>query len=166
MNSHALVIMWNGDDLPDYISQKIGEMLIVNNISKAENVTVVYKDANGIASSLLRDLTNLRQDNDADATAEAIRNAAIYIGKRFEASLTSTNSIGNLTTFAIELSNAVTLARRSLSFTSVGSSDELLSAIEILSTKEGTIPSAIARKYHITQNVINVIKKVYNSYSA
>lgn len=168
MNSHALILLWQGESVPDYLVQKVAEILINNGICAPERLIAKYKDADGIANALLRDIAptqfNTAKKENAEL-AEAVKQAVVYIGKRFEASLTGTNGpTGNIAMFAVELSNAVTTARRNISFVGVGTNNELLTAIEILSTTTAVIPPSLAKKYHFTQNVVDVIKKVYNSY--
>jgi len=167
--NNALVLLWKGENLPDYLVKKVAEILITNGVCMPEMLTIKYKDENSVADALLRD-TLLRDVNvmtvqkDVDEVAEAVKQAVIYIGRRFENSLTGANGpIGNIATFAIELSNAVSTAKRNMSFIGVGSKDELLTAIKILSETKAVIPSSLAKKYHFTQNVVDVIKKVYNA---
>lgn len=161
---HAIIIMYTGEDVSRDVLKNLSDTLIINNIAIPELTTVVYKDEAEIANVLLR---SAGEEVPAEKTplTKAIENAVIYIGERFKESLRGANGpIGNIAMFAIELSSAVTEARRNTSFTGVGTRNELLTAIEILSTNEGTIPSSLAKKYHFTQNVVEVIKKIYNSY--
>lgn len=165
--NNALVLIWKGDQLPDYLVNKVAEVLIANKVCIPEMLTIKVLDEEAVTNALLNrvstdNVTVVKTENDL---AEAVKQAVIYIGKRFEASLTGTNGpIGNVAAFAIELSNAVSTAMRNTSFIGVGSNDELLTAIEILSTTNAVIPPSLAKKYHFTQNVVDVIKKVYQSY--
>ena len=165
--NNALILLWAGESIPDYMVQKVAEVLITGGLCIPEMLTIKYKDENSIANALLRD--DLSKDGiiiekKSTGTPEEVKQAIIYIGERFKASLSGTNSSsGNLAMFAIELNNAVITARRNISFTGVGSQDELLTAIEIISTVDAIVPQSLVRKYHFTQNVIDVIKKIYNS---
>lgn len=167
--NNALIILWKGDQITDSMVQKLAEFLTLNGICTPEMLTIKYKDEEAIAKALIRDVisandVNIVKSEDADL-AEAVKQSVIYIGKRFENVLSGTNnSLSNIAMFAIELSNAVITAKRNTSFLGVGTNDELLTAIQILSTTNAVIPASLARKYHFNQNVINVIKKIYNSY--
>lgn len=159
--NNALIILWNGNKIPDYLVEKIGEILITNGICIPEMLTIKYKDEDAISNAILKDVTS---DVNAftDDVEEALKNAIIYIGKRFEASLTNTN--GNLTKFALELSVAVGIARQRISFNGINTGDEILNAVEIISTTRAIIPKSLAKKYHFNQDVVDVITNVYKNY--
>ena len=167
MKNNALVLLWKGNAIPDYLIKEIAEILASKKVCMPELLTIVSKDDDAIASALIKDICAKGEETTISSTStqDAINNAVIYIGERFKNSLSGTNGpIGNVAIFAIELSNAVATSRRNISFVGVGTNDELLTAIEILSTVNGKIPSNLAKKYHFTQNVVEVIKKIYNSY--
>lgn len=163
MSNNALVLQWKGELLPDYLTQKIAELLVINRICIPEMLTIKYIDEEGIAKILIRDTAKstvvVKNTNDDE---EAIRNAVIYIGERFRDALTSANKHGSALTFTIELLDAAIVAKRSISFTGVGSDNELLTAIKILSETTGVIPSALVKKYHFSQKIVDVIKEVYH----
>ena len=165
MKNNALILMWNGNSLPDYLIGKIAEILTTNNVCIPEMLTIKLKDEEAIAKALIRDSSTIQisQPKNEDVS-EAVKSAVVYIGTRFADSLRMANgAASNMVTFAVELTNAVISAKRNISFVGVGSNDELLTAIEILSTTNAIIPSSLAKKYHFSQNVVNVIKKVYQS---
>lgn len=165
--NNALVLLWEGNQLPDYLVKKVAEVLIVNGICIPEMLTVKLLDEDAVTKAILRDASKVAVDTTVKPDrnlAEAVKQAVIYIGKRFEDSLKDTNGHEHNLVFAINLSNAVTTARRNMSFIGVGTNDELLTAIEILSTTNAVIPASLAKKYHFTQDVVNVIKEVYRSH--
>lgn len=163
-NNNALVILWKGKELPDYLAQKVAEILITNGICIPEMLTMKYMDEESVAKALVRDNANrinVFDEDRKDIIAETVKQSVIYIGKRFEASLTGTN--GNLAQFAIELKNAIMDTRNSTVFNAVGTEPQLLKAVEIIATTTAIIPAALAKKYHFSQNVVEVIKMVYKS---
>lgn len=166
--NNALVIIWKGNNIPDELAQYVAKVLISNNICEPEKITVKVLDEDAVTAALLQktqNINNIIVEDENRVAAEAVKQAVIYIGERFKDSLMGTNGlIGNVAAFAIELSNAVITARRNISFIGVGSNDELLTAIKIISTTKAIVPQSLAKKYHFTQNVVDVIKKVYNSY--
>lgn len=157
MKNNALVLLWKGEDLPDYLVKKIAEILITNGICIPEMLTIKYTDETTLSNILI----NTANEKPSDiASAEAIKNSVIYIGERFKQYL----GTANLSMFTLELADAVSYAKRKMSFVGIGSEDELLTAIKILSTLKGTIPHSLVRKYHFTQEVVDVIKNVYHKY--
>lgn len=160
MKNNALILLWKGNAIPDYLVQKIAEVLTTNSICIPEMLTVCYKDENAISNALLN-TSNPTIDfcKTEIETDEAVMNAVIYIGKRFEASLPRNN--GSLTQFAIELAEAVAKAKQRISFNGTDSSDEILTAVEIIATKNAVIPAFLAKKYKFTTHVVDVIKKIY-----
>lgn len=163
MSNNALVLQWKGEILSDYLIQKIAELLTVNRVTIPEMLTIKYVDEESIAKILIRDAaqSTVVVKNTSD-DEEAIKNAVIYIGERFKESLSSANKHGDALMFAIELLDAAIVAKRSISFTGVRSDNELLAAIKILSKTTGVIPSALAKKYHFSQKIVDVIKEVHN----
>jgi len=170
-NKNALVLLWTGNDLPDYLVTKIAEILTANRITVPELLKVVYKDQEGLAQCLVREangVSTVKFDVTDDSLAKAIEQAVTYIGKRFEASLT--NAKGNLVQFAIELQSALSQARSNIGFNSLNMLSEtddkaLIKAVELLSTVPATIPAPLAKKYHITKSVCDVIKQIYNQFA-
>ena len=165
---NALVILWTGNKMPEELVATIGNTLIVNGITIPEHLTVVYKDAEGVAKALVREangISTLHIDIADNHTTEAVRQAVVYIGKRFEASLTNTK--GNLTEFALKLNNAVQIAHSNIGFNPISDNEQdraLIKAVEVISTVDAVIPATLARKYHITKQVCDVIKMVYNQF--
>ena len=170
-NKNALVLLWTGNDLPDYLVTKIAEILTTNWITVPELLKVVYKDQEGLAQCLVREangVSTVKFDLTDDDLAEAIKQAVIYVGKRFEVSLA--NAKGNLVPFAIELQSALSQARSNIGFNSLNilsDTDDkaLIKAVELLSTVPAVIPPSLAKKYHITRGVCDVIKQIYNQFA-
>lgn len=158
---NAVIILYTGDDLPDYVVEQIAKILLSSGITVPELLTVIHKDQEAISEALLRDATAipLVQEATKDDLAEAIKAAIVYIGKRFEASLTNTK--GNMVPFAMELSTALEEDSVNSAFNVLNPKTELRKAVELLSETEYVIPAHLARKYHFTENVVNTIKFVY-----
>lgn len=153
MANNAILILYSGNEMPDILVEKMVGMIVQHGVAVPENITVVVKDADAIAKALIREnCEHISFVENRISEDEAIKNAAVYIGTTFE------SSIRNTAMFAIELSCAVNKA------SIANKESNLLKAIEILSTKSGVLPKAIARKYHFTSEILNVIKKVYNTY--
>lgn len=158
--THAIVIIWNGNEPTSDVISAIGQVLVDRNVCIPECMQLTYKDCAGIEDSLLKDVINVQHTELQDE--EAIKNAVIYIGERFKDSLSSTN--GELFIFAAELINGYRNEKRQMSFIGVGSRSELCTAVEIIATTKGIIPPHLAKKYHFTNKVIEIIKSAYKTY--
>lgn len=169
-NKNALVLLWTGNELPDYLAGKIAEVLTTNGITMPEMLRMIYKDQDGLAQCLIRETngtSTIKFDVTDDKLAEAIKQAVIYIGKRFEVSLVSASK-GNLVNFALELQQAVSKAHNNAGFNVLNISEEdkaLIGAVELISTVNAIIPSSLAKKYHFTKQVCDVIKQIHNQFT-
>lgn len=170
-NKNALVILWTGNDMPDYLVEKIAETMTTSGITVPELMKIIYKDQEGLAQCLVREangVSTVKFDVADNDLAKAIEQAVIYIGKRFEVSLASAK--GNLIPFAIELQSALSKARSNVGFNflnMVADTDDkaLIKAVELLSTIPAVIPASLAKKYHITKSVCDVIKQIHNQFT-
>ena len=154
---HALVLMWDGKTIDEHTIAQIATVLMHNRITVPELLTSVYKDAEGIADSLIKEAAIVKVEAE-DNAAEALKVAIVYIGKRFEVALTNTN--GDLSTFAAELSNACTVDRVEMRWNG-GEKSELLKAVDIISEADAIIPPSLARKYHFSSRVVAIIKQIH-----
>lgn len=170
-NKNALVILWTGNDMPDYLVEKIAETMTTSGITVPELMKIIYKDQEGLAQCLVREangVSTVKFDVADNDLAKAIEQAVIYIGKRFEVSLASAK--GNLIPFAIELQSALSKARSNIGFNILNMSSDtddkaLIKAVELLSTIPAVIPASLAKKYHITKGVCDVIKQIHNQFT-
>lgn len=154
---HILILMWDGKELSEDALSQIATVLVQHRITVPELLTSVYKDEQGIADSLVKEVSVFKVEAEND-NAEALKAAIIYIGKRFEVALTNTN--GDLSTFAAELSNACTIDRVEMRWNG-GVKSELLKAVDIISEADAIIPPSLARKYHFSSRVVAIIKQVH-----
>lgn len=168
---NALVIFWTGNDMPDYLVGKIAETLTTNGVTVPELLKVVYKDQEGLTKCLIHEansVSTIKFDITDDSLAKALEQAIIYIGKRFEVSLA--NAKGNLVPFAIELQSALSKARSNIGFNILNMSEDtddraLIKAVELISTTSAVVPASLAKKYHMTKNVFDVIKQIHNQFA-
>lgn len=166
---NAIVILYTGDELPDYVAGKIVEQLATSGVTIPEMVKLIYKDEQEITNVMIKEhpVEAIKVEEHKESTdylAEAIKQAVVYIGKRFEGSLTNTN--GNYIAFAMQLAEALSEERINGSFNilSPGDKTPLHTAVEVLSKNEYVIPKPLARKYHFTQQVIETIKIIYKRF--
>lgn len=165
-NKNAIVIVWEGKEIPDQLTTEICRMLFDNKITYPEMLTCRVYDAKGISDAIIRDITVTEEKTtfSDESAEEAVKKAIVFIGERFEASLADTK---NSWVFAFELRNAVCDARRNIGFNILSgehsANKALLNAVEIIATKDAMISASFAKKYHITQVVVDIIKNVYES---
>ena len=164
VNNHALILLWRGKNLPDYLLEKIGEVLTVNGVTVPELLKATYMDQEGIAQALVRDSGKIIFDVDSveDETLTAINNAIVYIGERYKSLLSHKQYLG----FAVTLSGDVNKANINTSFNveNINENDKaLLNAVEILATSNLN-NTEITKKYNISKQVLNIITQVYNQH--
>lgn len=168
-NKNALVVMWTGNEVSDDLIKKIAEYLVDSGVTIPELLKIIYKDQDGIAQCMVREangVQTIRFDVTTDELAEALKQAIIFIGKRFEASLT--NARGNLVPFALELQQALSKARSAVGFNFLGVSNEdkaLIKAVELIATTNAVIPKPLAQKYHITKQVCDIVRQIHNQFA-
>jgi hypothetical protein len=153
---HALVMLWTGNSISDETIKQVATTLVQSKVTIPELLTCVYKDEVGIADSIVNiPVSGFKE--------EAVKQSVIYIGKRFNNALTNTN--GDLSTFAAQLSNACTIDKLNSQWNNCSDESELLKAVEIISTTDSIIPQTLARQYHFSQRVVSIIKQVYANVS-
>ena len=160
-NNNAIIILWQGRDVSEYIIERIQTFLVSNGICEPQDMTVVLKDENSIANAILRDTVNKHCNVESniirfakEPESATIEHAVVYIGGRFEASLS--NTIG----FTVDITQQVLEAKsRSIKTTE---DDRLLAAIEIIAKNKASISNTLARKYHFNTSVVKIITDIYN----
>jgi hypothetical protein len=158
METNAVIIIWKGKAIPDHLVENIGNAMISSGICIPEMLTIKVKDEESISQALLKSsMENIQVEEKPQVDEEALKNAIIYIGEKFKHLLGK-----DLGMFAIELQNEVQMHKRTISFVGVGSNDELLTAVEIIATTNALISNNFLRKYHFTQTVFDIIKKIYH----
>lgn len=166
-SSNALIILWHGRELSDNDVHLVADILCRKGcIQSSDDITIVKKDENAIAKSLLATAaveTSFVADGLKTSVHEEVENAIIYIGERFDASLKGTNTVTGLVTFAMNLTAAVTAARNNIEETTHDSA--LLNAVSIIKKNCTSINynSTLAKSHHFTKKVIEVICNVYNA---
>lgn len=162
---NALVLLWTGNDLPDYLVEKIADILTTNGITMPELLKVVYKDEEGLATALIQEhngVTTVKFNVKDDQSP--LEEALTYICKRFEVSLHDTTN--GLITFALKLQTELNDAGVTISCNPLNASDDdkaLTNAVEIIATS--SITPTLLRKHHISSNVIKIIKQIYNLFT-
>lgn len=152
-SNNAIIITWIGNNPTDDIITAIADVLVNNRIAIPEMITITTKDENGVANALLRDVDS---KNDSTSNINDARTAAIIlIGKRFEDTLTGTS--GDYIPFTMALLHGIAEAKKKHTEEGVA----LINAITIIAEMD-RIPK-IARMYHITNEVIRIIRQVYKN---
>lgn len=165
---NALVLLWTGNPIDVNTINSLKDVLVKDGVTIPELLTIVSKDDEGIAESMIRDngeyALKIKINNDKN-TEDAVNNAVVYIGERFKDSLAVAKK--NIGQFTLELCSA--LQKEKYPWIIEGfipspteHAKALLNAVEIIATKKASIPLSLAKKYNITQKVIDVIIQIYN----
>lgn len=152
-SNNAIIITWIGDSPTDNIIAELATVLIDNRVTIPEMMTIITKDEDGVANALLRD-TDSKNDSTSNIN-DAKTAAVVLIGKRFEDTLTGTN--GDYIPFMMALLHEIAEAKRKHTEEGVA----LVNAITIIAEMD-KVPK-IARMYHITNEVIRIIRQVYKN---
>lgn len=164
-SSNALIILWHGRELSDDDVHLVAEVLCRKGcIQSSDDITIVKKDENAIAKSLLATAateTSFVVDGFKRDVRNEVESAIVYIGERFEDSLKGTNTTTGLIAFAMNLTAAVTSAKNSVDKSQHDYA--LLNAIEIIKKNCNAIntSASLARQYRFTNKVVEVICQTY-----
>lgn len=162
MDYNALVLLWpsRNMDVTAETVEPMAQMLVQQGFCSREEITMKYMDESEIAHATVGHTCSLGYvaKTAANNDEEAMKNALIYIATRFQ------KYLGNVVLFTVNLANAVSTAKQNISFTGVGSStDELLTAVEIIATKRALVLPNFAKKHNLSQGIIDAIVTVYKS---
>lgn len=166
INNYALVIIWEGREMPTPMITEIANVLVSNGVATPELLTMKQLDSDELAKAIINHsiVKKAVVDNDIPEK-DHVKEAVMFIGKRFESTLANAN--GNYVPFALSLSNALREAKNTLSFNSLSPNHAneraIVNAVEIIATKKDTISTTLARKYHFNQKVVDVIAQIYKS---
>lgn len=158
--AHCIVIMYNGRDITEQeykkIMGKLMEVLVVAGICIPELASITYKDTEGIASSLARDILLAKENKVTPVTEDPVENALIYISERYRKELDQSNMI----TLIVKLSNDI-LAHKAQAVKGMEGDILLMNALEIVCT-HGMKKSMLAR-HHISERAMNTIRDCYET---
>ena len=138
--TRALVITWNGGQLPDYVVQKLMEAVRLNVCNgESESVCVKQYDGDGLSKLLVKQqLVNQTPEED-----NRVVYALQYISGKYRP------VIAHKPSFAIAIMNDIPVVK------------ETRSAIEILATD--SVPKKTREVYGISPEDIDIIKNIYKS---
>lgn len=159
-SSHCIVILYNGNDMPEFaqnaVMAQLVQVLVDRGLCIPELVTAVYKDSEGIAASIARDVLAAKQQVVEPVVENPVENALIYLKKRYEKELNS----ANLIPLVLKLAEDITAHRKQ--FAKDGEGDVLLmNSLEII-TKKGISIGDLAR-IGISERALNTMQQVYTA---
>lgn len=156
-DTQAIIITYNGEMIDPSAQKALASLLIDHFGARASEITMVLKDSKGIAETLLRDSQHQIKivDQPQLSAEEALEQAIIYIGEKFEIDLSNKDDDA-FGAFAFSLAQELTEGR----------DENVRTAVEIIATTQGKISKRLCVKYKINSKVLNLIKVCYNRYKA
>lgn len=155
----ALVIVWQGKEVPEEIVAEIVAMMAQCKATVPELVTAKQFDADGltrcIGNTIHVDGSNILNNRDLDP----IYNAIVFIGTKYK------ECLGNTGMFSIRLSSDLSDEKYKRA-TGKPTDESLIAAVEILATK--TISSRYApvlSEYGIKKSILDIIHSTYMYYN-
>lgn len=149
----SLTVLYNGKELPDAAAAMIAACLVdMKVITDVNQCTIVYKDSEAIANAILaaENLSKVKVSHINDTSSqERIVAAVAHIGRYFAEDISRCKKTRDYTPLALRL------------IVECGRDETIRKSIEILATEDGVIPRDIAKKYGITEKIIEVVKSVY-----
>jgi len=156
--AHCIVIMYNGKDIPEQSYKKIMgglmEVLVSAGICVPELASITYKDTEGLASSLARDILLAKENKVTPITEDPVENALIYISERYRKELDQPNII----TLVVKLSNDL-FAHKEQVIKGMDGDILLMNALEIVCTNG--IKKSMLTKHKISERAMNTIRDCY-----
>lgn len=159
--THCIVIMYNGKDIPE--ASQNGVMLSLVNILVAAGVTVreltsvTYKDTEGIASSLARDILLAKQHVVTPIMEDPVQNALTYLSERYHRQI---DQGINMIPLIVQLSDDIRAHKAAVNRGEDGDI-LLMNALEIISTNAVTKP--VLKKYKIPERAFGSMLECYKS---
>lgn len=154
LNKNALIIMWVGNEPSDAIVEAIKDILVTTNTTVPEMLTIVYKDEDGMASSLIQDVQKEIKEIDVKVI-DHIKWAVEQIGTMFADELKEADV--NIIPFTSKFQKVI-LEYLWMNHTQY---EGIFNAAKIIATSRGVIPKALAKKYHFSENICKCIKQIY-----
>ena len=156
-DTQAIIVIYNGKMIDTDAQKALASLLVDFFGAKASEITMVLKDSKGIAETLLRDQQHevKVEDQTQLSEKEALEQAIIYIGEKFETDLSSKNNDA-FGAFAFSLAQELTEGR----------DENVRTAVEIIATTQEKVSKQLCVKYKINSKVLNLIKICYNRYKA
>lgn len=157
-STHCIVILYNGNDIPEVVEnaimERIVQPLVDAGICIPELVTATYKDSEGVAASIARDVLNAKQQKVEPVVENPVTNALVYLKNRYEKELSNSNLIP----LVLKLTDDIRAHRASVAKGEEGDI-LLMNSLEIISTKGITV--AELTMHGITERAINAMQQVY-----
>lgn len=158
--AHCIVIMYNGKDIPESTYNKIigglMEVLVGAGICIPELASITYKDTEGLASSLARDVLLAKEHKVTPVTEDPVENALTYLSGRYRKELDQPNMIALI----VKLSNDI-LAHKEQAIKGLEGDILLMNALEIVCTHG--MKKSMLTKHQISERAMNTIRDCYKT---
>lgn len=135
---HCIAIMYHGSDIPEnlqaVIMTEMMTVLVSHGICIPELTTIVYKDSEGLALSVAKDIFNAKDQVVPPVTENPVENALLYLKKRYEKELENSNLIP----LVIKLAEDIRAHKTALANGKTGDI-LLMNSLEIVTTNQVTV---------------------------
>lgn len=153
MNKYAVVILYDGKEPGVGVLESVMSVLVNAGITVPELATVIVKDHEGIAGTIVGEVANTFNDEKG-----ALQHALVYLSKRFSREIN--HPVNSLTEFVIAVTKAVNSHRFAVSQGLNGDS-ALMNAVEIIANTDlSTITHSTLRGYKLTHEQLESLKTI------
>ena len=158
--THCIVIMYNGKDIPEDqqapLMSSLVDIIASAGVTMRELTSVTYKDTEGIASSLARDILLAKQHVVTPITEDPVQNALTYLSDRYRRQIDQANVIPLI----VQLSDDIRAHKAAINRGEDGDVI-LMNALKIISTN--TVTKQVLKKYKIPERAFNSMFDCYKN---
>lgn len=157
----AIVILYNGEELPEYLIGRMIEPMVQNGIATAENITMKVFDSEALANLGINNIV-VKEGQKALDPGYAFEQAVIYLANRFQRALNKED----LSTFTVELTMQLGLCANVFEDkVFIDDVNPLVNAVKIVATTPVTRRlNDFANKRKLTNAARKIIRTIWKPY--
>jgi hypothetical protein len=152
--------MYNGKDIPEDqqapLMSSLVDIIASTGVTMRELTSVTYKDTEGIASSLARDILSAKSNEVVPCTDDPVKNALVYLRERYSEQI----SQPTLVPLILRLSDDIRAHKNAVK-EKLNGDILLMNALEIICTHAVTRP--VLKKHKFTERVFYAMRDCYEN---
>lgn len=156
---HCIVLMYDGKPIPDEMQESvmtaIADVIATRGIAIPEMITIVYKDSQGVAGSVARDVLLAKKGVVAAVEEDPVENALSYLSKRYAKEM----ELADPTILIIRLVGDIRDHKFTIGRNGIGDA-VLMEALKTVCTK--TVNQSQMKKYGIRKSALEAIRRCYD----